>query len=173
MENKIDDKTPLHLRPDFEDICARFFELNGEALKQGTLAAYKRAKREGLVDTEKEGCMTPLDVAKVCHEANKALCESQGDTSQVSWAKAPMWQRQSAVSGVTFNLENPDAPASASHDNWLKEKKIDGWIYGPIKDESVKTHPCCVPYSELPVEQQAKDHLFKVIVGALGSLCGV
>lgn len=117
--------------------------------------------------------MTPLDVAKVCHEANKALCESQGDTSQVSWADAPDWQRSSAVNGVIYNIENPDAPASASHDNWLKKKEADGWKYGAVKDAVKREHPCFVPYSDLPVEQQVKDHLFKAIVGALGELCGV
>lgn len=113
--------------------------------------------------------MTAMDVAKVCHEANKALCEAQGDISQVPWVDAPMWQRESAINGVNFNLNNPDAPASASHDNWLEEKKKDGWKYGPVKDAEKKEHPCYVPYNELPVDQQAKDHLFKAIVTALRS----
>src|SRR6185369_12133527 len=80
------------------------------------------------------------------------------------------WQRDSAVMGVEFNLQNPDAPASASHDSWLKQKKEEGWRYGPVKNAEEKTHPCYVPYEELPAEQQAKDHLFKSIVAALAPL---
>lgn len=114
--------------------------------------------------------MKAVEIAKVCHEANKALCESLGDNSQVSWDEAPEWQKNSAINGVLFNLSNPDAPASASHDSWLEEKRNTGWKYAEVKDADKKEHPCFVPYEELPVEQQAKDHLFKNIVAALSQL---
>lgn len=111
--------------------------------------------------------MTREDIAHICHAANAELCWSQGDTSQPMWEDAPDWQKQSALNGVKFNLDNPDAPASASHDNWLAEKERDGWKYGSVKDPDKKEHPCYVPYEQLPPEQQAKDHLFKAIVAAL------
>lgn len=114
--------------------------------------------------------LTILQVAMMCHEANRNLCIAQGDLSQVPWEDAPEWQRHSAFNGVVFNLENPDAPASASHDSWLEEKKATGWKYGPVKDAEKKEHPCFIPYDELPKEQQAKDHLFKGIVAAMAPL---
>lgn len=67
------------------------------------------------------------EVAKICHEANRAYCASLGDFSQTSWDEAPDWQRTSAVKGVEFHLNNPQASASASHESWLKEKQQDGW----------------------------------------------
>lgn len=106
-------------------------------------------------------------IAMVCHEANRAYCQSIGDDSQVPWNDAPEWQKSSAVNGVKFNIENPDAPASSSHDNWLKEKLADGWKYGPVKDPSKKEHPCCVEYDALPDEQKRKDALLKNVVAAL------
>ncbi|MCK5603660.1 hypothetical protein KAR91_17370 [Candidatus Pacearchaeota archaeon] len=111
------------------------------------------------------------DIARVCHEANKGLCETQGDFSQLPYDYSPRWQKDSAIIGVTFNLAHPDAPASASHDNWLTEKYAHGWIYGPVKCEKAKTHPCCVPFDELPEEQKVKDHLFKAIVATLAPMC--
>lgn len=114
--------------------------------------------------------MKIIDVAKVCHEANRALCEQLGDYSQTPWHLAPDWQVESAIKGVEFNLANPDAPASASHDSWLAVKEAEGWTYGPVKDPEKKEHPCFVPYEELPKEQQAKDHLFKAVVSALAGL---
>jgi len=102
-------------------------------------------------------------IAEICHEANRVLCESQGDNSQVAWKDAPDWQRKSVISGVRFVLEE-DATPEQSHENWLKDKKVDGWKYGPVKDVDKKTHPCFVPYSELPKNQQIKDHLFQAIV---------
>lgn len=114
-----------------------------------------------------EKAMTIAMIAEVCHEANRAYCRTIGDDSQTSWNNAPDWQKMSAIRGVAFNQENPDAPASASHDSWLAVKKEDGWKYGPEKDPSKKEHPCYVPYDELPTEQKRKDALFKVIVNAL------
>jgi len=114
--------------------------------------------------------MKIIHVAAVCHEANRALCACLGDHSQPTWGEAPDWQVESAIKGVEFNLANPEAPASASHDSWLAEKERGGWIYGPVKDPEKKEHPCFVPYEELPIEQQAKDHLFKAVVEALAPL---
>ena len=103
-------------------------------------------------------------IAKHCHEANRLYCRSLGDFSQPSWEDAPEWQRKSAVAGVEHALANPAAPPSASHDSWLKEKRRDGWKYGPVKDPSKKEHPCFVPYEQLPPEQKAKDALFLAVV---------
>jgi hypothetical protein len=114
-----------------------------------------------------EGVFTIEDIAAICHDANRSLCQRQGDGSQEVWMFAPEWQRKSAITGVEFCLANPKAPASANHDSWLAEKKRDGWKYGAVKNPETKEHPCFVPYDDLPPEQKAKDHLFKAIVASL------
>jgi hypothetical protein len=106
-------------------------------------------------------------IARVAHEANRAWCLAAGDASNLPWEDAPEWQRKSAFNGVRFVLENPDAPASANHDAWSKEKIADGWIYGEAKDPEKKTHPCLVGFEALPPHQQAKDRLFRAVVLAL------
>lgn len=106
-------------------------------------------------------------IAKVAHEVNKAFCESIGDTSQPSWNDAPEWQKSSAINGVNFHLNNPDASPSASHESWLKQKEEEGWKYGAIKNPEAKEHPCFIPYDQLPVEQRSKDYLFKQVIHSL------
>lgn len=106
-------------------------------------------------------------IAMVCHEANKAWCEVNGDHSQKTWVAAEPWQRESAIKGVEFILQNPEAPNSATHDSWLKEKEATGWKYGPVKNSEKKEHPCFVPYEQLPEADKKKDALFKAIVNAL------
>lgn len=106
------------------------------------------------------------DIAKICHEANRAYCESLGDDSQTFWGAAPKWQQESAIDGVKFHLANPTAGPSGSHENWLKGKCADGWKYGPVKDVAKKEHPCCVPYANLPIAQRRKDAIFTAIVHA-------
>lgn len=104
------------------------------------------------------------NVAEACHEANRAYCESLGDNSQLSWENAPEWQKSSTLMGVLFHMKNPNADASASHQNWLEGKQAEGWSYGPVKDVENKRHPCFVPFNELPIEQQIKCHIFRSVV---------
>jgi hypothetical protein len=111
--------------------------------------------------------LTIEQIAKVCHEANKAYCEGIGDNSQKSWNEAEQWQRDSAVKGVEYRLDNSTAAPSAQHDAWMADKVKDGWVYGEEKDATAKTHPCIVPYNELPEEQRKKDSLFQAVVDAL------
>jgi hypothetical protein len=113
------------------------------------------------------GALTAVGIARVCHEVNRAYCASLGDHSQLPWKEAPQWQRDSAIDGVEFIKANQNAGPSASHDNWARQKRLDGWVYGTVKDPEKKTHPCLVPFHDLPQEQQAKDFIFKAIVSAL------
>jgi RyR domain len=105
-------------------------------------------------------------IARVCHEANRAYCASIGDNSQKPWLEVEQWQRDSAIQGVRYALANPAAPASAQHDAWLADKERDGWKFGPVKDPEKKEHPCFVPYEQLPAEQKIKDYLFMAVVTA-------
>lgn len=108
--------------------------------------------------------MNSREIARVCHETNRALCEAFGDHSQKPWDEAEGWQRDSAIKGVEFALLNPDAPPSAQHDAWTADKVAAGWVYGEVKDATAKTHPCIVPYEQLPPEQRAKDYVFRAVV---------
>lgn len=105
-----------------------------------------------------------ITVAKLCHEANRAICEAAGDHSQKPWDEAEEWQRESAIKGVRFRLANPTATPEDQHNAWCADKISDGWVYGDQKDSVAKTHPCLVHYAKLPFEQRVKDHVFQAIV---------
>ena len=109
------------------------------------------------------------NIASICHEANREYCRTLGDYSQVAWPMCPEWQRESARKGVIFHLEGDHGP-EASHGNWMKQKVEDGWVYGAKKDPDAKTHPCIVPFKELPLDQQMKDILFRSIVHSFKSI---
>ena len=110
---------------------------------------------------------TVHEIARIAYEVNRAYCAALGDLTQPPWHDAPAWQRDSNINGVRFHTDNPDAGPEASHETWAKQKLADGWTYGEIKDADAKTHPCMVPFGDLPVEQQAKDFIFRSIVHAM------
>lgn len=108
-------------------------------------------------------------IAKLCHEVNRAYCQATGDDSQVAWADAPEWQKTSAYNGVAGHLSGALKSPADSHESWLAEKAATGWSYGPVKDADKKEHPCFVPYNQLPASQQVKDHLFEAVVTHYGA----
>lgn len=111
--------------------------------------------------------MDIFKIAHVCHEANRAYCQTLGDMSQPVWDEAPDWQKTSALEGVRLLQADPNAGPETTHKNWLRHKRADGWVPGPVKNPTTKEHPCMVEFDELPSEQQKKDHLFHAIVRAL------
>lgn len=108
--------------------------------------------------------------ARAAHEANRAYCIAIGDASQVAWKDAPEWQRASARDGVRGAIAG--ATPRQSHENWSRVKLADGWRHGVVKDPTAKTHPCLVPYDELPEEQQRKDFVFINTVRPLAMALG-
>lgn len=43
------------------------------------------------------------------------------------------------------------------HEVWAETRIKQGWTYGKQRDDKLKTHPCLVPYEELPEEEREYD----------------
>lgn len=43
------------------------------------------------------------------------------------------------------------------HNVWAETRISQGWKYGKKRDDEKKTHPCLVPYDELPEEEKEYD----------------
>lgn len=106
---------------------------------------------------------TVSEVARCCHEAVRALAACYGDFSIPSWDAAPAWQVESACHGVAQLIHNPSLTPKELHELWMQHKLDEGWRYGSTKDPTQKTHPCLVPYDQLPAVQRAKDHVFRAV----------
>jgi hypothetical protein len=106
--------------------------------------------------------------ARAAHEVNRTYCLfALDDGSQKPWDQAEEWQRQSARDGVRHVLNG--ATPQEQHEAWKADKVRDGWVYGETKDPERKTHPCIVPYDQLPIGQRRKDDLYIATVRGAGA----
>lgn len=103
-------------------------------------------------------------IAQICHNVNKAYCESIGEDNIVSWYKASEDVKESVRIGVKEVIQDSHIMPEEIHDKWVQYKKKQGWKFGKVKDADKKTHPDLVPYNKLPVEQKAKDYIFIALV---------
>ena len=111
--------------------------------------------------------MTVEQMAEATHEMNRLWCLANHDESQGRWIDAPDWQKQSAIMGVQGIVTGKITCPRDSHESWMEQKIADGWTYGEVKDVGNKTHPCMVPYHDLPPAQRAKDAIFFYTVSTL------
>ena len=47
--------------------------------------------------------------------------------------------------------------AENNHEVWAARRINEGWTYGITRDDTQKTHPCLVPYFELPESEKEYD----------------
>lgn len=118
-------------------------------------------------DYHPEDGIDVVHIAQICHEANRAYCMARGDHTVPMWAQTTAKQRESVIKGVIFRLRNMNAPISAQHEAWMKDRLDAGWTIGRERDFERKTSPNLVPFSKLPPGEQAKDYLFTAIVKSL------
>jgi voltage-gated potassium channel len=64
--------------------------------------------------------------------------------------------------------ELADLLARNVHDIWAVQRLREGWEYGPQRSEIARTHPCLVPYEELP--EGEKEYDLATVAGTLKAI---
>jgi hypothetical protein len=105
-------------------------------------------------------------IAKIAHEVNRSYCEEIGDVVMPAWDECPIYHHNAYIAGVKSVLLGETTNPAEQHAAWMRDKLNDGWVFGAVKDAARKTHPCLVPYTELPQQQRTKDALFRTVVTA-------
>lgn len=63
-------------------------------------------------------------------------------------------------------LENlVELMARQVHELWAAERIKQGWTYNPKRDDTLKHHPCLIPYDDLPEDEKIYDR--KTALGTL------
>jgi len=47
--------------------------------------------------------------------------------------------------------------AKNTHEVWSAGRIAEGWVYGKKRDDTLKQHPCLVPYEDLPESEKSYD----------------
>lgn len=55
------------------------------------------------------------------------------------------------------------------HEVWAQSRIEQGWTYGEERCDAAKTHPCLIPYEELPEVEKAYDR--DTALGTLKLIC--
>ena len=55
------------------------------------------------------------------------------------------------------------------HEVWAQSRIDQGWVYGQERSDALKTHPCLVPYENLPDIEKAYDR--DTALGTLKLIC--
>lgn len=100
-----------------------------------------------------------LHCAMIIHSAVEAMNRAHNELT-LSWEQS----RDSVIVGIRRTLDNPGETPEQNHEEWMKYRVTEGWVYGTQKDPVAKTHPCMVPYAALGPFQQSKDAIFQAIV---------
>lgn len=54
-------------------------------------------------------------------------------------------------------LQLAERMAENVHEVWAATRIVQGWTYGPERNDVNKKHPCLIPYADLPEEEKVYD----------------
>ena len=58
---------------------------------------------------------------------------------------------------LLLNEDEIETMSVVEHIRWSWDKRLNGWAYSNVKDETNKTHPALIPYNDLPDSEKEKD----------------
>lgn len=103
-------------------------------------------------------------ICKMCHDNNNKLMILNGESPQVGWDMLDAESQYITYKSVKKIIDDPNITAECIHNEWMNNKKLDGWVYGEVKDVTKKTHPLIVPFDQLSEIDKQKDQSFIDIV---------
>jgi hypothetical protein len=128
-----------------------------EILARGIHESYLRNQKAAGATVETTPSMVPwVELTSELRESNRQqAADIRNKLKAVHCSTAPTldWGEQL----FEFEPEEIDLLARMEHDRWMEEKRQNGWVYAPVRNNGAKHHPSMIPYDELPLEEQEKD----------------
>ncbi len=101
---------------------------------------------------------TALQIAEIIHSVSSLIPRPDG--SEVgSWQDLPDTFKKNAENAVIQIMNSSSHSPEDLHNLWMKPLVNGGWSQGPYDREN-KTHPCLIPFEELPESEVLKDEIW-------------
>lgn len=121
------------------------------------------------IDQQQSQKMAIIEIiAYMVNETLCGFCRSIGE-DRLSWVEMTEEARNSLRSGVIYRLANQTISLEDQHKAWLREKSRTGWVFGPNKNDELRTHPSMVAYEHLPQSERSKNEIFVSLVLSAGN----
>ena len=105
-----------------------------------------------------------IQAAIMAYNHVKYHCDSIDQPSEPVkeyWHHALQEQQDMMIKTVIFIFKNPNATLSEIHNNWMDNKKADGWIFGTWYDWERQITPKLIPYHQLTRRHQQTVRIIK------------
>lgn len=99
-------------------------------------------------------------IAKTCHAVHLAYCSEMLFHTQPKWDELQNEHRETIIDSVQKIVNGTIKSKEDSHNNFIKNKKKNGWIYGETYSLIDKINPRLIGFDDLSLEQRIKEALF-------------
>lgn len=103
-------------------------------------------------------------LAEACHEAVKIVSEQILSEDKKEWKLISSEDKSRLINAIRRTIDEKITDPAVAHGNWIVDMEKDGWKQGEEFSNENKTHPCMVPYDQLPTGQQTKDYIYLSIL---------
>lgn len=104
-----------------------------------------------------------VQVAMICHAAHNEYAKQIGQPS-ISWEDKGEEHQQTVIDSVNKIMSGEIKSPEQAHNNFVKRKEADGWVYGLEFSTEKKINPRLIPFNRLSRIHQNKEELFFNIV---------
>jgi len=128
-----------------------------ELLARAIHENYLRQQRAAGVAPEQNSSLCPWDaLPEHLKEANRQQADDIGaKLKAVHCSAAPLLDWEEPL--FKFEPDEVERLARMEHERWMTAKLDGGWRHGSKKDDEARTHPCLIPYDDLPPHEKEKD----------------
>ena len=142
---------------------------NGAIAQAAVLACANQSKDPEILGSMLSAALDAYDEQERKEEADrrKAIMETEYFDDEPMPEVRPYNPAPLDINSIVIpeNLEPlVETIAEFVHDQWAAQRIADGWTYGPTRDDAKKTHPCLIPYADLPESEKQYDRITAMTV---------
>ena len=110
---------------------------------------------------------THMQTAELVNIVRNKLREFDGEQPSSPWSEKTDEQKLASAETIRHYAEDGGyglMSAEEIHNEWIKKKQAEGWIYGPEFNFEAKTDPSMTVHWDLPYNEAIRDDLYTIFI---------